>query len=176
MKILAAALLVATLATTAAPADRYFGKLKMSALRIRYEAMQLRVRYETHKLRPEDAEHLLLLTEDAFDSWSHAYPKDGWLASTAYLMAGLYQELPGGNAAHHATTLYSYVVHQFPNTHYASQSRTALHRGIPVRSYPAWAVTPVPATPSASASAPAASPGASPAPAAPAASPSPAAT
>jgi hypothetical protein len=68
--------LAALLAVTSAPADQYFGKLKMSALRIRYETMQLRKRYETHELLPEQAEHLLSLTQDAFGQWSRAYPKD----------------------------------------------------------------------------------------------------
>ena len=50
--------LIAQASLTSAPGDRYFGKLKMSALRIRYETMQLRKRYETHELLPEQAEHL----------------------------------------------------------------------------------------------------------------------
>ena len=68
-------------AVTMAPADRYFGKLKMSALRVRYETMQLKKRYETHELSGDQTIHLLALTEDAFDDWSRLYPKDPWLAS-----------------------------------------------------------------------------------------------
>jgi hypothetical protein len=123
-----------------APADRYFGKLKMSALRIRYEIMQLRPRYETHKLLPEEAEHLAVLDEDAFDDWAAEYPHDAWLASTAYLLAQFYRELPGSDARARAMRLLAYVRSHFPNSVYARDATAALKRGIPNRPDPAWAV------------------------------------
>jgi len=151
LALLAAAVL---LAAASAPVDQYFGKLKMSALRIRYEVVSIRDRYETHKILPEEAEHLALLTENAFDDWSHKYPKDTWLASTGYLFAKLYAELPGTTARNHAVALYTYVTSRWPNTRYASESRDALHRGVAVRPDPAWAAQrraqPASPTPSAS--------------------------
>ena len=138
-----AALLAATalIAATSAPADQYFGELKMSALRIRYEIVQVRDRYETHKLLPEEAEHLLVLTEDAFDDWTRRYPGDQWIASTGYGMAKVYQELPGTDAQRRAVALFVFVKTRFPSTKYAELSRSALHHGIPVRTDPPWAVT-----------------------------------
>ena len=176
--------LLATLAVTSAPADEYFGKLKMSALRVRYETMQLKKRYETHRLLPEQTEHLLLLTQDSFDQWAVRYPKDPWLASTGFLIATLYAELPGANAREHAITLYVFVKSHFPRSSYATSSRAALHHGVATKADPAWAkemrATAPSASPAASRSAspaasssatPAASPSAAPA-AAPSASPS----
>ena len=124
----------------------------MSALRIRYETMQLRKRYETHELLPEEAEHLLGLTQNAFDAWSQAYPRDTWLASTGFAMAELYAELPGKAAQEQAVVLYVYVKSHFPSTTYGAKSRTVLHHGVPVRPDPAWAqarraVTPSPSPP-----------------------------
>lgn len=139
MRTLALLAAVVLLAATSAPVDQYFGKLKMSALRIRYEIVSIRDRYETHKMLPEEAMHLALLTEDAFDDWSHKFPKDTWLASTAYLFAQLYAELPGPTARNHAVGLYTYVTSHWANTRYASESRNALHRGVAVRPDPAWA-------------------------------------
>jgi type II secretory pathway pseudopilin PulG len=159
--------LLATLAVTSAPADEYFGKLKMSALRVRYETMQLKTRYETHRLLPEQTEHLLLLTQDSFDQWAARYPKDPWLASTGFLIAVLYAELPGANAREHAVTLYVFVKSHFPRSSYATSSRSALHHGVTTKADPAWAKEMRATAPSAS---PAASPSASPA-AAPSASP-----
>lgn len=127
------------LGAATAPADRYFGKLKMSALRIRYETMQLKKRYETHELLPDQTLHLLLLTEDAFQDWARQYPKDSWLPSTGYAMALLYDELPGSIARDHATALFVYVKSNFPKTVYARESRDQLHRGIAIKSQPAWA-------------------------------------
>ena len=142
MKLVAlVALLVAAAAGMSgnAPADRYFGKLKMSALRIRYEVMQLRPRYETHKLLPEEAEHLALLDEDAFYDWAIRYPHDAWLASTAYLLAEYYEELPGSTARSHAVHMLTFVKTRFPTTVYGKEAAASLHRGIPVRGDPAWA-------------------------------------
>ena len=165
--------LVARATAVTAPADQYFGRLEMSALRIRYETMQLKKRYETHQLLPEQAEHLLLLTQDAFEQWARAYPRDPWLASTGYAIATLFGELPGATARNHAVALYDYVKTSFPISSYATSSRTALHHGVPVKPDPAWAVamrTPSPspspaASPSSAASpSPAGSPSPSPVP------------
>jgi hypothetical protein len=149
-------------AVTAAPADRYFGKLKMSALRVRYETMQLKKRYETHELTGDQTVHLLVLTEDAFDDWSRQYPKDPWLASTGYAMAHLYEELPGKLARDRAVKLFVYVKTSFPSTRYAEESRNELHRGISVKPEPSATPAPAPtATPTAT-GAPSATPSALP--------------
>jgi hypothetical protein len=144
MKILALLVslspLIAAVSSTNAPLDQYFGKLKMSAVRIRYEIMQLRPRYETHKLLPEETEHLLDLDANAFYAWAAAYPKDNWLASTGYMLGNLYAELPGTAARDAAVQAYTFVKTRFPKTTYAKQSVALLHRGIPVRPDPAWAV------------------------------------
>jgi len=124
----------------------------MSGLRIRYETAQIERRYWAHELFPDQALHLLLLTEDAYRQWASAYPQDPWLASTGYNMAQVYEQLPGTTARDHATALLVYVNEHFPKTPYAQKSRDQLHRGIAVRPVPAWAIAPA-ATPSPSASA-----------------------
>jgi hypothetical protein len=116
----------------------------MSALRIRYETMQLKRRYETHQLLPDQTLHLLLLTEDAFHDWAHRYPKDAWLPSTGYAMAQLYAELPGSVSRTHAVALFTYVKSAFPKTTYARESRDELHRGVSIKPQPYWAQSPSP--------------------------------
>jgi hypothetical protein len=152
--MLLSVILASQLAVTSAPADEYFGRLKMSALRVRYETMQLKKRYEAHQLLPEQTEHLLLLTEDAFDQWAARYPKDGWLASTGVLLAALYAELPGEVAREHAVTLYVYVKAHFPHSPYGAVSRAALHRGVTTKADPPWAKAMRATVPSAAPSAP----------------------
>jgi hypothetical protein len=137
---MASILVTIAAASVNAPADRYFGKLKMSALRIRYEILQLRPRYETHKLLPEEAEHLAVLDEDAFYAWAKSYPHDVWLASTGYLLAQFYEELPGSDARNRAVRILSYVKVHFPRTTYAKAAAVALHRGVSTRPDPDWAV------------------------------------
>jgi hypothetical protein len=133
----------------------------MSALRIRYETMQLRKRYETHQLLPEQAEHLLRFTDDAYMDWARRYPKDGWLPSTGFAIAQLYVELPGATAHGRAVALLKYVAQSFPKSPYAQKSRVQLHRGVAMRPYPAWArptPTPSPSPAPSSSSAPSPSP------------------
>jgi hypothetical protein len=132
-------LLLVEAGATTAPGDQYFGKLKMSALRIRYETMQLKKRYESHELLPYQVEHLLLLTENAYDQWARLYPKDPWVPSTGYDIARLYEELPGTQARDHAVALLVYVKSHFPKTSYASLSREQLHRGVTTKPEPSWA-------------------------------------
>jgi hypothetical protein len=162
--LLTSVALLSQLASTNAPGDEYFGKLKMSALRVRYETMQLKSRYENHRLLPEQTEHLLLLTENSFDQWAARYPKDGWLASTGFLIAALYAELPGAEAREHAVTLYVFVKSHFPSSSYATSSRAALHHGVATKADPAWAKEMRATAPSASpAASPSSAPSASPA-------------
>ncbi|MBV8197958.1 MAG: hypothetical protein JO263_07470 [Candidatus Eremiobacteraeota bacterium] len=163
--LIAVGLAVAQVAVTSAPGDRYFGRLKMSALRIRYETMQLKKRYENHDLLPDQTLHLVLLTEDAYAQWAQQYPKDSWLPSTGYALAQLYGELPGAQARDHAVALLTYVKSHFPKTAYATLSRNQLHRGVAVKPYPAWAsATPRPQLPATPTLAPTMMPSASPAP------------
>lgn len=128
----------------------------MSALRIRYETMQIERRYWAHQLLPDQALHLLLLTEDAFQQWAAAYPKDSWLPSTGYNMAQVYEQLPGSAARDRAVALLVYVKSHFPKSSYAQKSRDQLHRGVSVKGVPAWAIVPS-ATPSPATASPAAS-------------------
>ena len=122
----------------------------MSALRVRYETMQLKKRYETRELTGDQTIHLLVLTENAFDDWSRQYPKDPWLASTGFAMADLYKELPGKLARDRAVKLFVYVKTSFPSTRYAAESRNELHRGISVKPEPSATPAPAPtATPTA---------------------------
>jgi hypothetical protein len=151
----------------------------MSALRIRYEIMQLRPRYETHKLLPEEAKHLAILDENAFYAWAASYPHDTWLAPTGYLLAQLYEEFPGADARSRAIRALTYVKVRFPSTTYAAEATATLHRGLPIRPDPEWAASMRSArtspTPSRSPESPLASPTASP-PTSPAPSASPEAT
>lgn len=132
------ALLVAAAPSDNAPADAYFGRLSMSALRIRYEIAQLKSRYDNHKLLPEDAKHLAMFAADAYYQWASRYPADGWLASTGYNLAKLYADLPGADALQQAERAASFVRDRFKNTRYARLS-AALRTHLSLRPDPLWA-------------------------------------
>jgi hypothetical protein len=138
MKTLLALVLIAAL-SHAAPADKYFGRLKMSALRIRYEIQQLKRDYEYHRRMPGDVLHMLTYTQDAYYQWAGAYPKDSWLPSTGYLLGKLYEELPGYGARDSAVQTFQFVHSHFKNTRYSKMSVAELNRGIRAKPIPAWA-------------------------------------
>jgi hypothetical protein len=139
------AIFLSAILNNAAPADRYFGRLKMSALRIRYEIAQLKTEYEYHRRMPDDVLHLLTFTEDAYYQWAAAYPKDGWLPSTGYNLAKLFEELPGYGARDSAVRALQFVRTHFKNTRYSKASVADLQRGVPTKPEPAWAVRATPA-------------------------------
>jgi hypothetical protein len=144
VKILAALLLLritlAAAPSVNAPADRYFGRLRMSALRIRYEIAQLKSRYDNHKLLPENTSHLAGLTAEAYYDWAGRYPKDGWLASTGLNLAHLYEDLPGAPARSAATKALTFVSAHFPNTRYSKHAAAELSHGVVLKPDPLWAI------------------------------------
>ncbi|HET9393510.1 MAG TPA: hypothetical protein VFO29_08360 [Candidatus Rubrimentiphilum sp.] len=145
--LLLLSLVVAVAPADNAPADKYFGRLKMSALRIRYEIAQIKSRYDNHKLLPEEAEHLAAFAAESYYEWAAQFPRDGWLGSTGINLAKLYEDLPGASARTAAIRALTFVRRTFKNTRYSKQAASELSRGVALKSYPAWAVT-LRATPS----------------------------
>ncbi len=174
-----------------APADEYFGPFKYSAISVRTKINALGRSY--HERWSDDASivHDALLVESSYRAWAEKYPKDRWLAPTAFHLAQLFQDVQTQDARSHARSMYELVVKNFPTSKEAhlarlrlSQGFPALHDESPVSPTPApyGPASPVPgasAVPGAStvpgtAPVPGASPGSSPAPAAsPTAAPAP---
>jgi len=144
MRLWSAFLVLTILAVAApadnAPADRYFGRLGMSALRIRYETAQLKSRYANHKLLPENVMHLADLTGDAYYQWAARYPRDSWLASTGINLAHLYEDLPGAAARGAAVRLLSFVLAHFKSTRYSKEAASEMQRGVALKPDPLWAI------------------------------------
>jgi hypothetical protein len=185
------ALLATTVAATAlspdAPADEYFGPFKYSAISVRTKIDALGRSYRERWADDASIVHDAQLVESSFRVWAQRYPKDKWLAPTAYHLAQLYQEVQTPDARNHALAMYRYVAQAFPSSKEAHYARLRLSQGLPPI-HPESPVSPTPnpyasANPSGS-SAPAsetpaaspASPSAAPASAAPAASRAPGAT
>jgi hypothetical protein len=180
--------------TADAPADEYFGPFKYSAISVRMKINALGRSY--HERWADDASivHDALMVESSYRAWAQKYPKDHWLAPTAFHLAQLYQDVQTQDARNHARAMYELVAKNFPTSkeaHFArlrlSQGFPALHDESPVSPTPSpyGPASPVPGTSPApgaspeSSPAPSASATAAPAPAtsgAPAAAPSPSAS
>src|SRR5205807_1622341 len=119
VKTFALLLALATLAANAAsdkadaPADAYFGRLKYSALRVRYTTQQLKQQLEGHKRFPNDVAHMAAFTQEAYYDWARRFPRDRWLDSTGYGIAKLYEELPGADARMQVIKLLTFVCRSY---------------------------------------------------------------
>lgn len=114
-----------------APADEYFGPLKMSALQIRNSIGKLGRAYHERSKSDDDILHDAQLDEDAFRLWATKYPADRWLAPTAFHLEQLYQAIQSGDARRRAGVMLAYIVDHFPTTKEATLSRIRLHQGFP---------------------------------------------
>ena len=70
-----------------APADEYFGRLKMSILGIRNELQLLTVRLEDPRADGNALISQALFVEDAVRDWDRKYPGDPWIPGVVRTLA-----------------------------------------------------------------------------------------
>ena len=102
-----------------APADRYFGRLKMSILGVRNQLKDLSERAAAH---PEDAEHIYdkaVLVEDALHDWQRHFPRDPWIPKYAYSLAQLYSKLDTDDARVRKNDTLDWLIATYPESQYA---------------------------------------------------------
>jgi hypothetical protein len=161
--VLAATTLAAAGISTEAPADEYFGPFKYSALSVRTKIGALGRAYNQRWEDDASIVHDAGLLESSLRVWAQRYPKDSWLAPTAYHLAQLYQEVQTENAHDHARAMYQFLAQTFPASKEAHLARLRLQQGFPaLRAESPVAPTPNPYASAAPAGseAPAATPGA----------------
>ncbi|GAC1659646.1 MAG: hypothetical protein NVS4B13_05090 [Candidatus Elarobacter sp.] len=110
-------------AANLAPADRYFGRLKMSILGVRNSLADLSARADAH---PDDAEHIydkVVLVEDALHDWQRKFPRDPWIPQYAYSLAQLYGKLDYDDARVHKNDTLDWLIATFPSSKYAQRAR-----------------------------------------------------
>ncbi len=106
-----------------APADRYFGRLKMSILGIRNQLKDLSERIDA---RPEDAEHVYdkaVLVEDALHDWQHQFPRDPWIPKYSYALAQLYGKVATDEARTRRSETLDWLIATYPASEYAQLPR-----------------------------------------------------
>ncbi len=157
-----------------APADEYFGPFKYSAISTRMKINALARSYNERWSDDASIVHDAQMVQSSLESWAQKYPKDRWLAPTAFHLAQLYMNVQTNDARAHARAMFAYVAKTYPNTKEGHLARLRLHEGFPAL----HAEAPVSPTPSPYGPKPDASsaPGASPAPAGPAAPSAPSAS
>jgi hypothetical protein len=106
-----------------APADRYFGRLKMSILGIRNQLKDLAERVAA---KPEDAEHVYdkaVLVEDALHDWQKQFPRDPWIPKYSYALAQLYGKIASDDARVRRNDTLDWLIATYPESEYAQLPR-----------------------------------------------------
>jgi hypothetical protein len=114
-----------------APADEYFGRLKMSILGVRSKVKDLGLDADSHPEHDAAILSTALWVEDAMRDWSKKYPYDHWLPRYAYALETIYERIPGTEAAKRARRQLNYITAFFPQTVYGKVGRAKLVDGIP---------------------------------------------
>lgn len=109
-----------------APADEYFGRLKMSILGIRNSLRDLSLRLSYAPDKSEDVLGSAAMVEDALHDWEHKYPADPWLPKSVYQLASLYASVPTPNGHDKAAHALRWLLTRYGRTPYGAQARTQL--------------------------------------------------
>lgn len=129
-----------------APADEYFGRMRLSPFGIRHMIFSLKDDLHRGRRKPDAIEHDALEVQDALQDWSTRYPRDSWIPAALWNLAILYEELPGEDARTHALAVLEKIRDQCAGTQFAINAQRDLARGIGVRPWPHWAGSPPPTT------------------------------
>jgi len=113
-----------------APADEYFGKLKMSILGIRNTIHDVGANIEIDASRWASLANKADFTEDAVRDWEHKYPHDTWLARTIFGLERMYAKLDSDEGRKRSVAAMKWLVHDFPTSPEAKIGKQELEAGI----------------------------------------------
>lgn len=106
-----------------APADEYFGRMKMSILGITNSIRDTGTREGFDPTHASQYFGGLLLTENALLDWAHKYPQDSWIPRRAYDMSHDFWRMHTTDGDRQAQVCRNVLFHQFPHDHWAVIAR-----------------------------------------------------
>jgi outer membrane protein assembly factor BamD (BamD/ComL family) len=109
-------------ASAPAPADEYFGRLKMSILGIRNQLQRLTQEVEEDPGNAPNTLGTAGLTEDSIKEWEAHYPRDPWLAKTVYLVVHLYAKMPPKTGHAQALKALSWLIAKYPGSEFTTSA------------------------------------------------------
>jgi hypothetical protein len=100
-----------------APADEYFGRLKLSILGIRNTIKDMGLKADADPARAESSVMgAVSLTEDAMRDWEKKYPADSWIPPAILSLERLYAKVDSDVARAHAKVVMVWLVHDYPKS------------------------------------------------------------
>lgn len=116
-----------------APADEYFGRLKMSILGIRNQIRDLGLRLQYSPDKSEDVLGSASMVEDAMRDWEHKYPADPWLAKSVYELTDLYARVHTAHGHESAARALRWLLGRYGHTPYGAQARLQIQPQVGLR-------------------------------------------
>jgi hypothetical protein len=107
-----------------APADEYFGRMKMSILGITNSIKDTGIREGNDPANAGKYYSGLAFTEEALEDWAHKYPQDSWIPRRAYDLSHEFwlMHTPAADAT--AERCRVVLFKQFPHDRWAEIART----------------------------------------------------
>jgi hypothetical protein len=106
-----------------APADEYFGKLKMSILGIRNTIKDQGLKVDVDPTKAPSTANAIALTEDAIHDWQHKYPCDSWLPGTLLGLERFYLKIHTGDGVKHVHATFAWLRHDYPRSNVVQVAR-----------------------------------------------------
>lgn len=116
-----------------APADEYFGRLKMSILGIRNQLHDLGLRLQYAPDKSEDVLGSAAMVEDAMRDWERKYPADPWLAKSVYELTQLYARVHTEHGHESAARALRWLLGRYGHTAYGAQARVQIRPQVGLR-------------------------------------------
>jgi hypothetical protein len=116
-----------------APADEYFGRLKMSILGIRNQLHDLELRLQFAPDKSEDVLGSAATVEDAMRDWEHKYPADPWLPKSVYELTSLYANVHTPHGYSNATRCLRWLLGRYGRTRYGTIARGQIKPSVGLR-------------------------------------------
>jgi hypothetical protein len=117
-----------------APADEYFGKMKLSYLGINNSFKDASIMAGDHTVFAVVI-HKIQLAEDAFLDWQHKYPSDPQLARSMFLMSNAYLKVWTADGQTRATYYLLELRDKYPHTFFGKQAKSSLSKGLTMHVY-----------------------------------------
>lgn len=112
-----------------APADEYFGRLKMSILGIANTIKDQGLKYDRQPDSYPSLVSSIRFCEDAIRDWEHKYPGDPWVPKTLFNLEHFYQKVTTDEGRARAKATIMWLIHDFPKSSYSKAAQRELSEG-----------------------------------------------
>jgi hypothetical protein len=106
-----------------APADEYFGKLKMSILGIRNTIKDQGLKVDFDPGNAASTFNAMALTEDAIRDWEHKYPCDSWIPGSIFALEHFYTKIHTADGVRHVHATFAWLRHDYPKHRLLASAR-----------------------------------------------------